>query len=180
MKLRGVFSLYTVLVDDLTGTVHQVYGGLADSTYLIDADGRISFYNMWTHAPTLHEAIEELFAQGGRGTVKGGTDRISHLLATIADGWRGLRRGFPQSAVELKLAAPGMASGPFLGYQIRPLLAPIALRATPLPPAAKLGLAVGGIAAQRPSSPADDAPEYTNQTIDYRLEQALAGTCRQS
>ena len=137
---------YTVLVDDLVGTVHQVYGGLADPTYLIDADGRVSFYNMWTHAPTLHEAIEELFAQGGRGVVKGGTDRIPHLLATIADGWHGLRRGFPQSAVELELASPGMASGPFLGYQIRSLLAPIALRATPLPPAAKVGLAVGGAA----------------------------------
>ena len=137
---------YPVLVDDLIGTVHQVYGGLADPTYLIDVDGRVSFYNMWTHAPTLHEAIEELLSQGGRGVVKGGTDRIPHLLATIADGWHGLRRGFPRSAIELELAGPGMASGPFLGYQIRPLLAPIALRATPLPVAAKIGLAVGGAA----------------------------------
>jgi hypothetical protein len=101
---------------------------------------------MWTHAPTLHEAIEELFGQGGRGVVKGGTDRIPHLLSTIADGWHGLRRGFPRSAIELELSMPGMASGPFLGYQIRPLLAPIALRATPLPVAAKIGLAVGGAA----------------------------------
>jgi hypothetical protein len=116
---------YHVLVDDLIGTVHQVYGGLADPTYLIDADGRVSFYNMWTHAPTLHEAIEELFGQGGRGIVKGGTDRIPHLLSTIADGWHGLRRGFPQ---------------------IRPLLAPIALRATPLPVSAKIGLGIGAAA----------------------------------
>lgn len=137
---------YHVLVDDLMGTVHQVYGGLADPTYLLDANGRVAFYNMWTHAPTLHEAIEELFAQGGRGVVKGGTDRIPHLLSTIADGWHGLRRGFPRSAIELELSMPGSASGPFLGYQIRPLLAPIALRATPLPVAAKIGLAAGGAA----------------------------------
>ena len=137
---------YPVLVDDLIGTVHQVYGGLADPTYLLGADGRVSFYNMWTHAPTLHEAIEELLSQSGRGVVKGGTDRIPHLLSTIADGWHGLRRGFPRSAIELELSMPGMASGPFLGYQIRPLLAPIALRATPLPVAAKIGLAVGGAA----------------------------------
>ncbi|MEJ7862313.1 MAG: hypothetical protein WKF90_11850 [Pyrinomonadaceae bacterium] len=137
---------YPVLVDDLEGTVHQVYGGLADPTYLIDADGRVAFYNMWTHAPTLHEAIEELFNQGGRGVVKGGTDRIPHLLSTIADGWTGLRRGFPRSAVELELSMPGMASGPFLGYQIRPLLAPIALRATPLPVSAKIGLGLGAAA----------------------------------
>jgi hypothetical protein len=137
---------YPVLVDDLEGTVHQVYGGLADPAYLIDADGRVAFYNMWTHAPTLHEAIEELFNQGGRGVVKGGTDRIPHLLSTIADGWHGLRRGFPRSAVELELSMPGMASGPFLGYQIRPLLAPIALRATPLPVSAKIGLGLGAAA----------------------------------
>ncbi len=134
---------YPVAVDDLQGTAHQVYGGLADPTYLIDADGRVSFYNMWTHAPTLHGAIEELLNQGGRGVVKGGTHRQPHLLATITDGWKGLRKGFPQSAVELELSAPGMASGPWLGYQIRPLLAPFTLRGKPLPVPVKFGLAVG-------------------------------------
>jgi hypothetical protein len=137
---------YPVIVDDLEGTTHQVYGGLADPTYLIDSDGRVSFYNMWTHAPTLHEAIKELLDQNGRGVIKGGTDRVPHLLSTIADGWKGLRRGFPQSAVELELSAPGMASGPWLGYQLRPLLAPVALRGEPLPTAAKIGLAFGAVA----------------------------------
>ena len=33
---------WPVLVDDLAGTVHQVYGRLADPTYLIDADGRVA------------------------------------------------------------------------------------------------------------------------------------------
>lgn len=127
----------------MAGTAHQVYGGLADPTYLIDRDGRVSFYNMWTHAPTLHEAIEELTNQNGRGTVKGGTHRAPHLLATLTDGWKGLRKGFPQSAIELELSAPGMASGPWLGYQIRPLLAPLALRGEPLPAPVKIGLAVG-------------------------------------
>ncbi|MDQ3687441.1 MAG: hypothetical protein M3430_17845 [Acidobacteriota bacterium] len=134
---------YTVLADDLQGTVHQVYGGLADPTYLIDAGGSVSFYNMWTHAPTLHEAIEELLGRGGRGVVKGGTDRVPHLLATIAGGWRGLRRGLPQSFIELETSAPGMATGPWLGYRLRPLLAPIALRAKPLPAPVKIGLAAG-------------------------------------
>lgn len=137
---------YTLLVDDLPGTTHQVYGGLADPTYLIDAEGRVSFYNMWTHAPTLHEAIEELMEQGGRGVVKGGTHRTPHLLATITNGWRGLRRGLPQSFVELETSAPGMASGPWLGYQLRPLLAPFTLRAKPLPAPVKAGLTVGAAA----------------------------------
>ena len=141
---------YPVLVDDLPGTVHQVYGGLADPTYLIDADGRVAFYNMWTHGPTLYRAVEALLAQGGRGVVesgrRGGIDHVPHLLASIADGWHGLRRGAPQSVVDLELAAPGMASGIWLGYQARPLLAPLALRARPLPPAAKVGLALGALA----------------------------------
>ena len=116
---------------------------MADPTYLIDADGRVSFYNMWTHAPTLFEAIEELTNKGGRGIVKGGTHRLPHLLATITDGWKGLRKGFPQSAIELELSAPGMASGPWLGYQIRPLLAPLTLRGKPLSVPVKFGLAIG-------------------------------------
>ena len=138
--------MYPVVVDDLAGTTHQVYGGLADPTYLIDADGRVAFYNLWTHAPTLHEAIKELLKQDGRGVVKGGTHRTPHLLASMTDGWKGLRKGFPQSAVELELSAPGMASGPWLGYQLRPLLAPLTLRSKPLPPSAKLGLAAGAAA----------------------------------
>ena len=80
------------MVDDLQGTTHQVYGGLADPTYLIDADGRVAFYDMWTHAPTLHKAIEELMNQDGPGILKGGTERAPHLLTSMTDGWKGLPR----------------------------------------------------------------------------------------
>ena len=134
---------FPVLVDDLEGTTHQVYGGLADPTYLIGADGRVAFYNMWTHAPTLFDAIDELLAQDGRGVIKGGIHRTPHLLASMTDGWKGLRRGFPRSFIELELSAPGMASLPWLGYQLRPLLAPLTLRGKPLPTGAKIGLAIG-------------------------------------
>ncbi|MBA3357033.1 MAG: hypothetical protein H0U18_14060 [Pyrinomonadaceae bacterium] len=137
---------WTVLVDDLEGTTHQVYGGLADPTYLIGTDGRVAFYNMWTHAPTLHEALEELQKQGWRGEVKGGVHQMPHLLPSMTDGWKGLRRGWPQSFIDLETSAPGMASGPWLGYQLRPLLAPLTLRSKPLPPSAKLGLAAGAAA----------------------------------
>ncbi len=137
---------YPVLVDDVEGRVHQVYGGLADPTYVIDAEGRVAFYNMWTHAPTLHRALEELFANGGRGTALGGIDRKPHLLSSMTDGWKGLRRGWPQSFTDLELSAPGMASGIWLGYQLRPVLAPLTLRAKPLPPSVKIGLAVGAAA----------------------------------
>ncbi len=137
---QAEYAPYPVVVDDLEGTVHQVYGGLADPTYLIDADGRVAYYSTWTHAPTLHQALELLLGQGGRGVVAGGIDRTPHLLSSMAAGWKGLRRGLPQSFIELELAAPGMASSTWLGYQLRPVLAPIALRARPLPPAAKVGI----------------------------------------
>jgi hypothetical protein len=122
---------WTVLVDDLYGAVHRDYGMLADPTYLIGTDGRVSFYNYWTHVPTLHRAIEALLASGGRGEV--GSHRPFHPLAALTDGWRGLRRGLPQSFVDLETAMPGMASGPWLGYQLRNVLAPVALVAEPWP-----------------------------------------------
>ena len=132
---------WSVVVDDLPGTVHQTYGGLADPTYLIDKDGRVAYYNLWTHAPTLHEAIAALVRQEGRGIVLGeGVDRVPHVLPALTEGWRGLRRGRWQSVTDMETAAPGMAALTFVGYQLRPLLAPLTLRAEPLPPAARAGL----------------------------------------
>src|SRR3954454_1887065 len=60
---------YTVLADDLEGTTHRHYGGMADPTYVIDADGRVAFYNIWTHVPTLHRALHELTERRNRGVV---------------------------------------------------------------------------------------------------------------
>jgi hypothetical protein len=138
---------WPVLVDDLPGTAHQVYGGLADPTYLIGTDGRVAFYNMWTHGPTLHRALDALLAAGGAGIVRtvrdDGIDHVPHALAAITDGWHGLRRGAPRSVIELELAAPGMASAIWLGWQLRPLLAPVALRGRPLPALTQVGLALG-------------------------------------
>jgi hypothetical protein len=134
---------WTVLIDDLEGTTHQAYGGLADPAYLIDAQGCVAFYNMWTHVPTLHRAIVALLGQGGRGVVRRAIDSSPHLLPSIIDGWRGLRRGWPQSFIDLETAAPTLASGTWLGHRLRPLLAPLALRAKPLPGPVRLTLACG-------------------------------------
>lgn len=138
---------YPVLVDDLAGSTHQAYGGLADPTYLIDADGRVAFYDLWTHVPTVHRAITQLMRQAGRGVVLGGISRAIRPLATIANGWEGLEKGWPQSAIELERAVPGFASSPWIGAQLRPALAPIALRDTPLPLGVRMGLLAGVIAA---------------------------------
>jgi hypothetical protein len=70
---------WPIAIDDLSGTTHQVYGGMADPTYLIDANGRVAFYNMWTHVPTLYCAVRELAHQGGVDTVLG-RDRSHHAF----------------------------------------------------------------------------------------------------
>jgi hypothetical protein len=138
---------WPVVVDDLPGTVHQAYGGLADPSYLIDSDGRVAYYNMWTYSPVLHQAIEALLGQGGRGVVFGeGIDQTPHLMPSMVDGWKGLRRGLTQSYWDMELATPGSASLMWLGHQMRPLLAPLALRAKPLPTSVKVGLCLGAAA----------------------------------
>jgi hypothetical protein len=88
-----------------------------------------------------------VLAAGGSGVVLGGWDRRPHLLPAMADGWKAIRRGLPQSAIDLEAALPGLASAPFVGYQLKPLLAPVALRSTPLPAAARAGLAAAGMLA---------------------------------
>jgi hypothetical protein len=139
---------WPILVDDLPGTTHQVYGGLADPTYLIDRDGRVAYYNIWTHGPSLNGAIHALLSRGGSGVVQGdGLNRWPFMGAAMTDGWRGLRRGLPQSFTDLMMAAPGSPVLPWVGYQFRPLLAPLTLRADPVPTAVKVGLAVGGAVA---------------------------------
>jgi hypothetical protein len=139
--------LWPVLVDDLPGSVHQSYGRMADPTYLIGVDGRVSYYNMWTYAPVLHEAIEALLERGGSGVVLDGVDRFPHMLPALTTGWPGLEKGLPQSYVDLELATPGAGTLTWLGYQLRPVLGPLATRAQPLSPAARMALgAVAGLA----------------------------------
>jgi hypothetical protein len=70
----------------------------------------------------------------------------------MVDGWKGLSRALPQSYDDLERAARGSAAAIKLGHALRPLLAPLALRAAPLPPIARylilvvaflVGLALG-------------------------------------
>jgi hypothetical protein len=135
---------WTVLVDDYAGTVHRAYSReMADPVFLIDSDGRVAFYGMWTHPPTLKRAIDELLAQDGRGVVAGGIDRMPHLFASFVDGYQGPRRGGRRAVLEYDLAGLGAGTLSFLGNKAKPLLAPLALRAEPLPLSARLALGGG-------------------------------------
>ncbi|MGV3724553.1 MAG: hypothetical protein ACO1SX_26965 [Actinomycetota bacterium] len=137
---------WAVTADDLDGSHHKTYGGLADPTYLIGADGRVSFYNMWTYAPSLNEALKELIANGGSGVVHGGIDRTPYLAPAMVHGWPGLEMGLPQSVIDMETAFPGTAVGSWFGYQLRPVLGGMTSRIEPLPTPLKVGLAAGAVA----------------------------------
>lgn len=139
---------WTVLVDDYAGTWHRAYGSeMTDPVFLIGSDGRVSFYLMWAHAPTMKRAIDELLERGGRGTVAGGIDRMPHLFASFVDGYHGLTRGGKRAVREYNTGAFGAGVLTFLGGKARPVLAPLALRAEPLPASTRLALLLGGLAA---------------------------------
>jgi hypothetical protein len=136
---------WPVLVDELEGEVHKTYGAMADPTYLIDADGVVAFYNQWTHPPTLKRAIDELLERGGHsGPVLGGIDRFPHILASFVGGWHSVRRGGKRGLWDYGVSVPGSTPMTYLGHLARPVLAPVAMRATPLPAGARVGLALAG------------------------------------
>lgn len=138
---------WTVVVDDLEGTVHHRWGPMSDPLFLIGADGRLSYYEKWTSAVALHHAIERLLAQGGSGVVGGGIRRRMQLGPPMTDGWRAIVRGLPQSAKELSRAAPGSWLGLQLGHLLLPVVGPFTLRSKPLPTAARVGLGVAVLGA---------------------------------
>ena len=102
---------------------------------------------MWTHAPTLKGAIDDLLARGRRGIAGRGLDRAPHLFASFVDGWRGPRRGGRRAVLERDLGGMGAGTLSFFGNKAKPILGPLALRATPLPLTARLALAGGPVAA---------------------------------
>lgn len=138
---------WPVLVDDLDGTVHRAFGGLPNSAYLIDADGRIAFKDQWASAATLRGALDALFEQEGRAApVAGGMERSMHLLGPMAYGWPAIQRAGPPASRDLWRSAPPLALVLWLGRFLRPALAPLANRGRPLPTVLKMAavLAVAG------------------------------------
>lgn len=150
---------WPVLIDDLAGTVQLAYGGLAAAVYLIDGHGTIVFCGTWGHSPALRLAIDEILADDSAGSTVGkSVDRRPHLAAAIVAGQRGPIRGGRQSLIDLELGFPGAMGLMLVGRAARPVLAPLALRTTPVPNAVRAallaglvvaGVAVGGYARSR-------------------------------
>jgi len=49
-----------ILVDDLKGTGHQLYGSLPNMTYIIGRSGRVLFRSDWTDPPTIEMFLKYL------------------------------------------------------------------------------------------------------------------------
>jgi hypothetical protein len=147
---------WPVAVDDLEGTVQRSYGGLSASVYLIDAEGEVAFYGIWGQAPPLRRAIDDLLADGHPHRPAGRSiDRVPHLAAAIVAGQGGPARGGWVAILDLELGFPGAFALMTLGSFARPILAPLALRTTPLPlpvrAALLAGLAAGIVVGYRAS-----------------------------
>ncbi|MGZ8512991.1 MAG: peroxiredoxin family protein [Candidatus Limnocylindria bacterium] len=139
---------WPVLVDDAAGSVQRAYGGLAAAVYLIDREGIVAFGGAWGQAPALRHAIDDLLARGGAGAPAGkGTDRRPHLVAAIVSGQRGPVRGGWRALVDLELGFPGAMILMTIGRVARPLLAPLAVRTTPIPRRTRIALLAGLIGA---------------------------------
>lgn len=113
---------WPVLVDDVPGKVHQVYGGLSNPAFLIDSAGRISFYSLWSNPAALDAAIKQLLKQDGRGVVEFAVDRRPALMPIFTGGWPAIRRGLPQSYIDLETALPGAATALLAGHVLKPWL----------------------------------------------------------
>jgi AhpC/TSA family len=82
-----------MLVDDLQGTVHRLYGLMPNMIYIIDKNGTIVYKAMWTDHGEIASVLanlvsaEQLQCQGVR--VKPSyTERISYIPAEYAGGVR--------------------------------------------------------------------------------------------
>jgi thiol-disulfide isomerase/thioredoxin len=138
---------WPILVDDLDGSVHKEYGLLPNSTYLIDADGNVSFIGEISHGPTLRQALEHLFDQNMRGTVPEGDDKMLHMLGPTAYGWEAIERGGRVSMQDVSMRMPPLAMNLWLGHKMKPLLDPLARRSKPLEAKTKAAISFAATAA---------------------------------
>ena len=55
-----------ILVDDLVGTGHKLYGALPNMTYMIGRSGRVLFRSDWTDPPTIELVLKHLLTVRAR------------------------------------------------------------------------------------------------------------------
>ena len=118
-----------ILVDELDGRVHKKYGGLPNSTFLIDKSGRVAFRALWTRPGVVEEALEELLeCQQDRDVehaiVRGGEDNSAPLAYMMLHAHRALERGGHKAVQDFRreLGVPGR-----MAHTASRMMEPIAL-----------------------------------------------------
>jgi hypothetical protein len=82
-----------ILVDDLEGTVHRLYGSMPNMIYIIDKNGRIAYKAMWTDHEEIASVLTNLVVAGqleakGVRVKPSYTERINYIPAQYAGGLR--------------------------------------------------------------------------------------------
>ncbi|MDR3763936.1 MAG: redoxin domain-containing protein [Acidobacteriota bacterium] len=107
---------WPILIDELGGDVHRLYGALPNASFLVDKSGRIAYRSLASHAASLGAALEELLEnQQERGQhhtlVHGGEDTVTPSLKTFLNAYRAIERGGYDAVVNFRgeLGIPGRA-----------------------------------------------------------------------
>jgi len=82
-----------VLVDDLEGTVHQLYGVLPNMVYIVSKEGRIVYKAMWTDHDEIRVVLDNLVMADDQRTkgirLKASlTEKVNFIPAEYAGGLR--------------------------------------------------------------------------------------------
>lgn len=94
----------TVVVDDLEGTAHRLYGAMPNTVHIIDADGMVAFRAMWNDPPAVEVALRRILAGQDAGTVQS-----RFRPAGVATVLRVLRRAGWRAVWDFVLAFPRLA-----------------------------------------------------------------------
>ena len=92
----------TVLIDDLDGTVHRLYGSAWHSVYVLDSFQKIVLRQAWTHPDDVDSVLSEL-ASGSAVTPRETTDMAPPTGAPMGVG---LLRGGKQAVIDFYETAP--------------------------------------------------------------------------
>jgi hypothetical protein len=82
-----------LLVDDLQGTVHRIYGTMPNMIYIVDKSGKIAYKAMWTDHEEIASVLSNLaaadeFQAKGVRVKPSYTEKINYIPAEYAGGLR--------------------------------------------------------------------------------------------
>jgi Iodothyronine deiodinase len=83
----------TILIDDLAGTAHRLYGAMPNTVHLIDADGVVAFRTMWNDPVAVEAALRKMLVGQDPAGVRSrfrpaGIRTVSRVLRRA--GWRAM------------------------------------------------------------------------------------------